>query len=149
MAATSTILLAASTGSATADHIVQIRAGEAQAKQQCEDLIHFDTLKFEPCINKLAKQSKALPFTQLGILYSGYVSAINFADGGLPGAQQTAWRLLERASKLQKQLDVEPYTLCETLPGNCKIRVPATEKMLRAGPPKPARIPQNQHFHQH
>lgn len=131
------------------EQIAEIKAAENQVKQECDALIHFDTLKFEPCIKKLAKAAKEKPFSQLGIFYGGYVSAMSYAHGGLPGARQTAWRFLDRASKLQKQLDVDPYTLCETLPGNCKIRVPASEEMLRAGPPKPARIPNNQDPHQH
>ena len=131
------------------EQVQQIKVGEAEAISSCDALIHFDTLNFEPCIKKLAKRSKATPFTQLGIFYSGYVSAMDYAHGGLPGARQTAWRLLNSASKLQNQLGVDSYTLCETLPGNCKIRVPASEQMLRSTPPKPARIPNNQHLHPH
>lgn len=131
------------------EYIAQIKSGEADAKQSCDHLIHFDTLKFEPCINKLAKNAMQTPYAQLGVLYAGFVSTLNYAHSGLPGARQSAWRFLERASKLQKQLEVDPYTLCETLPGNCKIRVPASEEMLRTGPPKPAKIPNNQDSHDH
>lgn len=131
------------------EHIALIKAGENEAKQRCLELIHFDTLKFEPCIKQLTRGASKTPFVQLGILYSGYVSAINFAHGGLPGSRQTAWSLLDSASKLQKQLSVDNYTLCETLPGNCKIRIQEAEEMLRAGPPKPAKIPRNNDAHGH
>ena len=148
-AVASSFLLATNAGATSTEQLNQIKAAEADAVTTCDSLIHFDTLKYEPCINRLAKNAKELPYKQLGILYSGYVSAMSYAHGGLPGARQTAWRLLDRASKLQKQLEVDSYTLCETLPGNCKIRVRASEEMLRAGPPKPARIPNNQDLHHH
>lgn len=140
----------ASAANATAlEHIVQIKSGELDAKNRCDSLIHFDTLKFEHCINKLVRNAKEAPYTQLGMLYAGYVSAMGYAHSGLPGARQTAWRFLARANKLQKQLEVDPHTLCETLPGNCKIRVPASEEMLRSEAPKPAKIPKNYGPHQH
>lgn len=145
----SSFLLATTASATSPEQLNQIKTAAADAVKACNALIHFDTLKFEPCINKLVKKAKGMPYRQLGILYSGYVSAMGYAHGGLPEARQTAWRFLDRAIKLQKQLNVDPYTLCETLPGNCKIRVPASEEMLRAGPPKPARIPNNQDSHQH
>lgn len=148
MVATS-VPIASMAGNPLPEQIAQIRSGETDAKQSCDHLIHFDTLKFDPCINKLAKNSKQSPYAQLGIFYSGFVSALNYAHSGLPGARQSAWRFLDSANKLQNQLGINAYTLCETLPGNCKIRVATSEEMLRSGPPKPARVPNNFDSHQH
>lgn len=127
---------------ATPGQMAEIRAGASNAKSECEPLIHFDTLAFEPCVGALVDQARRTPHVQLGMLYAGYVSALHYAHGGLPGARQTAWRFLQRLSPLQRRLEVDGRALCETLPGNCEIRVAATEAMLKAGPPPPGRIPQ-------
>jgi hypothetical protein len=132
----------ASAQSISSDQVTEIQNGALLAKRSCEQLIHFDTIKFEPCIADLVKKEKS-PFARLGILYSGYVSSIGFAHGGLPGARQTAWKMLQQFHPLQQKLGVNSETLCGILPGNCKNRIMAIDGMLKEGPPKPAQIPNN------
>ena len=127
-------------GAATPEQIGAVRAGAAEARRESERLIHFDTQTFEPCVGALVDKAKLAPFTQLGILYGGYVSVMNYAHGGLPGARPAAWRLLQRLSPLQKRLGVDARALCETVAGNCEIRVAATEAMLQAAPPAPSKL---------
>lgn len=128
--------------SITPDQVTEMQNGALLAKRSCEQRIHFDTIKFEPCIADLVKKEKS-SFSRLGIYYSGYVSAMGFARSGLPGARQTAWKMLQQFHPLQQKLGVNAETLCGILPGNCKNRILGIEGMLQEGPPKPAQIPNN------
>jgi hypothetical protein len=130
--------------STSPDQVTEMQNGALLAKRACEQRIHFDTIKFEPCIADLVKKEKS-SFSRLGILYSGYVSSIGFAHGGLPGARQTAWKMLQQFHPLQQKLGVNSETLCGILPGNCKNRIMGIDRMLKEGPPKPAQIPNNHH----
>jgi len=127
------------------DQVTEMQNGALLAKRSCEQRIHFDTIKFEPCIANLVKKEKS-PFTSLGIFYSAYVSSMGYATSGLPGARQTAWKMLQQFHPLQQKLGVDSETLCGILPGDCKSRILRVERMLKEGPPKPAHIPNN-HSH--
>lgn len=128
--------------SISSDQVTEMQNGALLAKRSCEQRIHFDTIKFEPCIVDLAKKEKS-SFARLGILYSGYVSSMGYAHSGLPGARQTAWKMLQQFYPLQQKLGVNAETLCGILPGNCKNRILGIDGMLKEGPPKPAQIPNN------
>lgn len=128
--------------SVSPEQLTEMQNGALLAKRACEQRIHFDTVKFEPCIAELVKKEKS-SFARLGIVYSAYISSMGYATSGLPGARQTAWKMLQQFHPLQQKLGVNSEALCGILPGNCNSRILGVERMLNEGPPKPARIPNN------
>lgn len=124
------------------EQVAEMQNGALLAKRACEQRIHFDTVQFEPCIAELVRKEKS-SFAGLGMLYSAYVSSMAYATSGLPGARQTAWKMLQQFHPLQQKLGVNSEALCGILPGNCKSRILGVERMLKEGAPKPANIPKN------
>jgi hypothetical protein len=63
------------------------------------------------------------------------------------GADHTAWQMLRRARASQKRIGISDAALCQSVPGDCEVRV-ARIKLIEAGPaPKPVSEGEDGHAH--
>lgn len=138
-------------GQDQAESMVIVQSWAERAQQQCYMKIHFDTFEYQDCIDHLASNEKGSPYKELGIYYFAYVGAMDSVRTGMYGANNTAWYFLKRFRRLQQNLRIDDVALCETVPGNCDIRIPQVIAMSKSRPPKP--IDRNQPvldtLHQH
>lgn len=117
--------------------IESIKLGAQSAQEQCYMKIHFDTFEYLDCINHLTKNFSVNSSQKLGIYYFGYVGAMDSVRTGMYGATNTAWFLLKKFRKIQKELRVSDSELCESVPGDCQTRLAQIKLMDKMPRPKP------------
>ena len=135
----------------------RITTAANSAREQCYPRIHHDTIVFEHCLLALSGEDEharqhrppasTTPdrATRLGVLYFGWVGAMNSRRMGMIGAEGSALRFLARLAPLQKSLGVSDTALCQTLPGDCDARVAqltAQRNELKAQGNKPPAMPE-------
>lgn len=111
----------------------QVRAAASQAQSQCHGQIHHDTYAFERCVLGLIEAERKPSARRLGIEYFGYVGAMNSARMGMLGAENTAHEFLTRFRRTQKRLRISDLSLCQTVPGDCDVRI-ARIRMMESSP---------------
>ena len=114
----------------------QLKTRANEAREVCAAKIHFDTYSFEPCIDKLSQRYKKDDLSRLATEYAGFAVALSTTRVGMLGADDTAKHFYWRYRPLQEKLGISDLTLCESLPGNCKIRVAQTQELAKAPRPK-------------
>ena len=109
----------------------KLKTKAEEARVSCGPKIHFDTYTFERCINTLSHAHKKDPISQLGIEYAGFAVALSTTRVGMTGAEDTARHFYWRYRTLQTKLGIDDMALCNTLPGNCQIRVAQTIELAK------------------
>jgi len=132
----STFALTSVGGVVTTADLDKLKNKAEEARASCGPKIHFDTYTFERCMNTLSHSHKKDPISQLGIEYAGFAVAQSTTRVGMTGAEDTAKHFYWRYRPLQTKLGIDDMTLCETLPGNCQIRVAQTIELAKQPRPK-------------
>lgn len=129
----------------------EITRAAAAAQTKCHGKIHHDTYEFEHCILDMSKQAAQVDASRLGADYFGYVGAMNSARMGMLGAQETAQVFLLRFRQTQKRMRLGDLALCETIPGDCDVRIATMRFMERQRPKRSTRqrdeSEEQQHVH--
>lgn len=116
--------------------LAQLKARASEARESCAAKIHFDTYAFDPCIEKLSQRYKKDDLSRLGTEYAGFAVALTTTRVGMPGAEDSAKHFYWRYKPLQEKLGISDLDLCESLPGNCKIRIAQTREIAKEPRPK-------------
>lgn len=127
----------------------QLKTRASEAREVCAAKIHFDTYSFEPCIDKLSQRYKKDDLSRLATEYAGFAVALSTTRVGMLGADDTAKHFYWRYRPLQEKLGINDLTLCESLPGNCKIRIAQTKELANAPRPKKSSAPKPSIDHDH
>lgn len=132
------LLTVASGTSAAALSAQKQQTLEAAAKQSqdlCYKHIYRDTNAYAQCVRDLREAKRSQPLEALGVTYFGFVGALSYMRVSQAGTDQIAYEFLQSAQAQQKKLGVDDKSLCNTVPGDCTVRI-AQAKQLLANPPR-------------
>lgn len=116
----------------------QVADAAIEAQTRCYRLIHHDTFAYEACLRGMLQEEKKATPRRLGIEYFGFVGALNSARLGMLGAETSAWEFLQRFRLTQKKLRFDDASLCETIAGDCEVRIARMKQMAASPRPRPA-----------
>lgn len=119
----------------------EVRAVIAQAaheaETQCFRKIHHDTFEYDTCLKQMLSHEKQATARRLGIEYFGFVGAMNSYRMSMLGSENSAWYFLKKFRLTQKRLGIDDQTLCQSIPGNCVVRIAQMKQLERSPAPKP------------
>lgn len=119
--------------SATRQQALEAAAKESQ--DACYKQIYRDTNAYAQCVRDLRAAKKSKPLEALGVTYFGFVGALSYMRVSQAGTDLIAYEFLQSAQAQQKKLGLDDLALCNSVPGDCTVRI-AQAKQLLANPPK-------------
>lgn len=119
-----------------AAHQQTVAAAAARAQTQCFRLMYRDTNGYAQCIRDLRRAQAGSPWDQLGTEYFGFVGALSYMRVGHLNAEQIASEFLKDFRLTQRRLGMAEAALCNTVPGDCTVRMAQTRAMQAAPAPQ-------------
>jgi len=107
----------------------------ATAKEQCYKHIYRDSNAYAQCLRDLRHAQSSSSLRKLGVEYFAYVGALSYMRVGHMNADQIAAEFLKDYRLTQKKVGISDSALCNTIPGDCTVRMAQTREM-EASPPK-------------
>ena len=134
----------------TANEAEMLRSSVEAARLECAPKIHFDTYTFNRCIDQRLTKYPKNAIARLGTGYAGFAVALSTTRVGMPGAEESAQYFYWRYRPLQLKLGIDDATLCNSLPGDCTIRLSQTAQVAKKTRPRKspaAAQPSDDHTH--
>jgi hypothetical protein len=106
-----------------------------KAQEQCFKQMYRDSNAYAQCVRNMRNEQSRSPLKKLGIEYFGFVGALSYMRVGHMNSSQIAGEFLKDYRQTQKRVGISDHALCNTIAGDCNVRL-AQIREMEAAPPK-------------